>query len=88
MYARCYDMDNREIIKIFLSGGDILILGDNGLNQIKYHNPTGEGDKLYCDCYYEDGTAIRVFDVVHMYEELIKFLRLVGFHDTTISKIQ
>lgn len=67
MYAWCYDMDNREIIKIVFSGGDILVLGDNGLNQIKYHHPTGEGDKHYCDCYYEDGTAIRVFDVVHMY---------------------
>ena len=27
-------------------------------------------------------------DIYLMYEEFINFLRLVGFHDTTISKIQ
>jgi hypothetical protein len=67
MYANCFDMDNREVIKIILNAGDILTIGEGGLKQIKYHNPSGEGDKHYCDCYYEDGTVIRVFDVVHMY---------------------
>lgn len=67
MYANCFDMSNREVIKIILSDDEILSIGENGLVKIKYHDPSGEGDKHYCDCYYENGTAIRVFDVIHMY---------------------
>ena len=66
MEANSGDMKSRDIIKVLLSTG-FLTVGCEGVIKIKEHTPAGEGDKYYCDCYFTDGTAIRVFDIQHIY---------------------
>ena len=38
-------------------------VGSTGVKEIKYHIPMGEGDKHFCDVYYEDGSVIRKFNI-------------------------
>ena len=66
MQARSYDMENREIVKVLLSTG-YLVIGHQGLVKIKEHIPAGEGDRYYCDCYFKDDTTMRAFDIEHIY---------------------
>ena len=30
--------------------------------EIKLHEPVGEGDRTFCDCFYEDGGSFRMYD--------------------------
>ena len=66
MQASSYDMENREIVKVLLSTG-YLTVGCEGVTKIMEHTPAGEGDRYYCDCYFIDGTTIRLFDMQHIY---------------------
>ena len=38
-------------------------VGKFGVKEILYHQPTGEGDRHYCDIFSDDGTQVRVFNL-------------------------
>jgi hypothetical protein len=42
---------------------DVAEIGRDGVVDIKYHEPQGEGDKHYCDVTKADGTIYREFNL-------------------------
>ena len=60
MRADLSDMDKRKITGFNDQyNGLSYRVGREGITEIKYHTPKGEGDRHFIDVYYQDGTAIR-----------------------------
>jgi hypothetical protein len=56
-------MREEKQIEYVRAGGTFYQLGNKGVNKIKYHSAQGEGDRHYCDIYYDNGTEIRAFNI-------------------------
>lgn len=52
--VKLIECGNREIM---------YLVGTNGVKEIKYHAPRGEGDRHYVDVMIESGETVRVFDL-------------------------
>ena len=71
MHASLGDVSDREIYSIRVSdnmmvGTPLLIVGDNSIVKIKYHEPCGEGDKHFADVDFENGVTTRFFDIINI----------------------
>ena len=56
--------ENRQIIRIWKDEEVFEVNNEkmsNKIKSMKYHQPRGEGDAHYVDCYYEDGCVLRIF---------------------------
>ena len=51
--------ENRQVVRVW-KDDEVCELGDL-IKSMKYHQPRGEGDAHYVDCYYEDGCVLRIF---------------------------
>lgn len=49
---------------------DKLVVGEEGVKEIEYHTPGGEGDAHYVDIYFDDGTRKRIFRPDHIIWEV------------------
>jgi hypothetical protein len=69
MQANLGEVNGRKISAVrvsdnLMTGRPILSTKDDDIDNIKYHEPCGEGDKHFVDVCFKDGTEIRFFDVL------------------------
>jgi len=52
-------IEKRAVIRVW-KDDEVCELGDL-IKSMEYHQAAGEGDAHYVDCYFKDGTMLRIF---------------------------
>ena len=58
----CIVFDGNRNVDFAVWGGNKFKPGSNGVKEIMYHTPMGEGDAHFVDIFYENGEVYRYFN--------------------------